>query len=311
MLRDAIASHGGRKADSNPYKSANVNAFYEKSIIPLRSLLLKKATFLKECFPWIKYTRIQLERRQFRIALIVIPNDQLKESLKRNNLLPVAELRAGLSIEAISQVDNLPWKKMRDPQGATGHAAPPHGVTPDLVAPPVVTDNINDEINLTTPAPAVPETMDTEHEFLPPVLTPRTILTGGAAGGHTTDEPKHPKNTRGRSRSIRRDKWGLEPPSPKRVRSSSSSKSNVSDTPNHPRKKPQTPLLKPTADSGMPPPPAPSAPTSASGPPPQNPPTTTSSTRAKPKPTGPSIASTTTTQRSASLSSKLPLGGRI
>ena len=310
MLREAIASHGGRKAESNPYKSANVNAFYEKSIIPLRSLLLKKATFLKECFPWIKYTRIQLERRQFRIALIVIPNDQLKESLKRSNLLPVAELRAGLSLEAISQFDNLPWKKLRDPQGATGHAAPPQDV-PDLVAPPVVTDNINDEINLTTPAPAVPETMDTEHEFLPPVLTPRTILTGGAAGGHTTDEPKHPKNTRGRSRSIRRDKWGLEPPSPKRVRSSSSSKSNVSDTPNHPRKKPQTPLLKPTADSGMPPPPAPSAPTSASGPPPQNPPTTTSSTRAKPKPTGPSIASTTTTQRSASLSSKLPLGGRI
>ena len=318
MLREAIDSHGGRKAESNPYKSSNVSAFFEKSIMPLRSVLREKANFLKERFAWIKHVRIQLERRQFRLALIVTPDEQVKDSLKSSNFLPFAELKVGLSLEAISHFDNLPWKKMRDPHGASGTAAPapPQVAPPVLAAPPAVADNFNDEINLTPPTP---ETMDTENEFLPPilpVLTPRTTPAGGAAGGHTAEKPstqppaeelKHPKNTRGRSRSmIRREKWGIEP-SPKRVRSSSSSKSNVSDS-RQPRKKPLPPLLKPTADSEMPPPPAPTTPTSSSGPPTPGAPTN-SSTRAKQKPPGLSSATTTTTQRSASLSSsKLPPG---
>jgi hypothetical protein len=66
--------------------------------MPLRSVLLKKATFLKERFTWMKHIRIQLERRQFRLALVVTPSDQLKDSLKRKNLLPFAELKVGLSI---------------------------------------------------------------------------------------------------------------------------------------------------------------------------------------------------------------------
>ena len=142
ILREAIDSHDGRNAASNPYKAANVNAFYEKSLIPLRSALLKKATFVKERFAWIKHVRIQLERREFRLILIVIPNDQVKNTLKRGNFLPFAELNVGLSLEAMSQFDNLRWKKIRDPQGA-----------PDLAAPPVFADNFNDEVNLTTPVP--------------------------------------------------------------------------------------------------------------------------------------------------------------
>ena len=220
ILREAIDSHGGRKAVSNPDKAANVNSFYEKSLIPLCSALLKKATFVKERSTWIKHIRIQLERRQFRLALIVTPNDQVKDSLKRGNFLPFAELNVGLSLEAMSQFDNLRWKKMRDPQSAPDLAAPSQGA-PDLAAPPVVADNFNDEINLTSPTP---DTMDTENEFIPPllpVLTPRT-----PAGGPITEKPsspplsdefKQPKITRGRTRSmVRRDKWGLEP-SPKRV----------------------------------------------------------------------------------------------
>ena len=319
MLREAIDSHGGRKAESNPYRSANVNAFYEKSVMPLRSVLLKKATFLKERFTWMKHIRVQLERRQFRLALVVTPSDQLRDSLKRKNLLPVAELKVGLSIESISNFDDLPWKKMRDSQDANGHSAPLPRDVPDPAVTPFVADSINDEINLTTPAaPAVPVNMDTGHDFLPPtlpVLPPHIVLADGAVGGHTAetppssplpDETKHSKSIRGRSRSmIRRDNWAIEP-SPKRVRSSSSSRSNVSDPPNQTRKKPQTPLLKPTADSGMPPPPAPSTPTTAPGPTIRTPPTTNSTRGAKPKLPGPLTASAT--QRSASLSSKLPIG---
>ena len=322
LLRQAIDSHGGRKAESNPYKSANVGAFFEKSIMPLRSVLREKANFLKERFTWIKHVRIQLERRQFRLALIVTPNEQVKDSLKMRNLLPFAELKVGISIEAISHFDNLPWKKMRELHDASGPAAPapPQVAPPVLAGPPAaVADNFNDEIELISPSPDT-VTMDTENEFLPPilpVLSPRTTPAGGvAAGGHTAEKPSpqpltkelnHLKNTRGRSRSkIGREKWGIEP-SPKRVRSSSSSKSNVSDS-SQPRKKPLPPLSKATADSEMPPPPAPTTPTSSSGPPTLGAPTN-SSTRAKQKPPGPSSATTTTTQRSLSLSSsKLPPG---
>ena len=43
MLRDSIDSHGGRTSATIPFKAANVSAFFERSLIPLRSALLKKA----------------------------------------------------------------------------------------------------------------------------------------------------------------------------------------------------------------------------------------------------------------------------
>ena len=283
LLRKAIDDHGGRTATTNPFRSANVSSFFERSLIPLRNALNRKATLVKECFPWMKSVRIQLERRQLRLALTVIPNADIKELLKRENLLPFAELPTGMSLEAMANHRNFRWKRMRDIQ-------PPEGAAPVLPPPVAASDAVNDEINLTAPD----NNMETDNGSAPPslpLLTPRPPTMPAAEilppPPPASKDFKQPRLPRGRSRSKSKatktkDKWALEP-SPKRARSNSISKSSS-------RKKQNPDIPSETT---------PSTPTGTAVP--ANPTSTAAGGTRTMKPTGPSAPST-----SAAASASLP-----
>ena len=215
MLRNAIDEHGGRDNASNPFKASNVSAFFERSLTPLRSALLQKAAMLKETFSWIKLIRLQVERRQLRIVLIVVPVDKIKDVLKRGNFLPYAEIPIGMALPAMAHHDNIRFRKMRD-----SNVNPPRGAAAlEPVVPMSDSDNFDDEIDLRRPS--LPAAMDTSAPYPPtlPIPVSRPSTTGSApvpiSPPPTSTEFKQPRVSRGRTKSKSvKDHWALEP-SPK------------------------------------------------------------------------------------------------
>ena len=143
----------------------------------VRRAMMAKATFIKEQFPWARAVRLRLSRasEQLHLAAYAVPD--LSQVLKERNLEDHTTINIGLTLEQLSNPDQLNFREMRKSRNKkSGQTNSMPGSQASSAAPS----------RSTSPAPG----------FLPPSLPPTS-----APPASSTPGCNKTKVARGRSTS--------------------------------------------------------------------------------------------------------------